>query len=268
MDSLEYAMQGREPAVRTHGPRERRAGRHAARVSAEPIPLARPDVGAARGGAGAARCCAPAACRSGRCSTASSSDFARLARAPRRGRGLERHRRAAPRRARARLGTGRRGRHEPAQLRGVRQLHALRGREAGLLRHRPAHAEHGSAGRRGGLRRAYRGAAAGAHLRLPGRHGARSRSSRAPRGLGIVEDACEALGAVDADGVRVGARGHPAAFGFYANKQLVTGEGGMLTSRRRRGARAGAQRAQPGARRATWTGSRTTASASTTGCPT
>jgi perosamine synthetase len=48
-------------------------------------------------------------------------------------------------------------------------------------------------------------------------------------GLPIVEDACEALGAVHADGVRVGARGHPAAFGFYANKQLVTGEGGMVT---------------------------------------
>jgi perosamine synthetase len=49
------------------------------------------------------------------------------------------------------------------------------------------------------------------------------------RGLGVVEDACEALGAVDASGVRVGAAGNPAAFGFYANKQLVTGEGGMLT---------------------------------------
>jgi perosamine synthetase len=48
-------------------------------------------------------------------------------------------------------------------------------------------------------------------------------------GLPIVEDACEALGAVHADGVPVGGRGHPAAFGFYANKQLVTGEGGMLT---------------------------------------
>jgi perosamine synthetase len=48
-------------------------------------------------------------------------------------------------------------------------------------------------------------------------------------GLPIVEDACEALGAVHADGVPVGGRGHPAAFGFYANKQLTTGEGGMLT---------------------------------------
>jgi perosamine synthetase len=48
-------------------------------------------------------------------------------------------------------------------------------------------------------------------------------------GLPIVEDACEALGAVHADGTAVGGRGHPAAFGFYANKQLTTGEGGMLT---------------------------------------
>jgi perosamine synthetase len=47
--------------------------------------------------------------------------------------------------------------------------------------------------------------------------------------LAIVEDACEALGAVHADGPAVGARGHPAAFGFYANKQLTTGEGGMVT---------------------------------------
>ncbi|MEA2360499.1 MAG: perosamine synthetase [Solirubrobacteraceae bacterium] len=47
-------------------------------------------------------------------------------------------------------------------------------------------------------------------------------------GLPIVEDACEALGARHADGAAVGARGHPAAFGFYANKQLTTGEGGMV----------------------------------------
>lgn len=48
-------------------------------------------------------------------------------------------------------------------------------------------------------------------------------------GLPLVEDACEALGAVHADGVPVGGRGHPAVFGFYANKQLTTGEGGMIT---------------------------------------
>ncbi len=49
-------------------------------------------------------------------------------------------------------------------------------------------------------------------------------------GLPIVEDACEALGAVDADGIPVGGRGHPAVFGFYANKQIATGEGGMITT--------------------------------------
>jgi perosamine synthetase len=49
------------------------------------------------------------------------------------------------------------------------------------------------------------------------------------RGLEIVEDACEALGAVHADGTRVGARGQQAVFGFYANKQITTGEGGMIT---------------------------------------
>ena len=47
-------------------------------------------------------------------------------------------------------------------------------------------------------------------------------------GRPIVEDACEALGAVDADGITVGARGHPAVFAFYANKQMTTGEGGMV----------------------------------------
>jgi perosamine synthetase len=48
-------------------------------------------------------------------------------------------------------------------------------------------------------------------------------------GVPLVEDACEALGAEYADGGPVGGRGHPAVFGFYANKQLTTGEGGMIT---------------------------------------
>ena len=49
-------------------------------------------------------------------------------------------------------------------------------------------------------------------------------------GLPVVEDACEALGAVHADGTVVGSRGNPAVFAFYANKQLTTGEGGMVVS--------------------------------------
>jgi dTDP-4-amino-4,6-dideoxygalactose transaminase len=51
----------------------------------------------------------------------------------------------------------------------------------------------------------------------------------APNGLAIVEDACEALGAQHDDCREVGSRGNPAVFGFYANKQLTTGEGGMVT---------------------------------------
>jgi perosamine synthetase len=47
-------------------------------------------------------------------------------------------------------------------------------------------------------------------------------------GLGLLEDACEALGARDSDGRLVGSRGNLATFAFYANKQLTTGEGGMI----------------------------------------
>ena len=49
-------------------------------------------------------------------------------------------------------------------------------------------------------------------------------------GLWIVEDSCEALGAVHADGTPVGARGHLSVFGFYPNKQITTGEGGVVVS--------------------------------------
>jgi perosamine synthetase len=48
--------------------------------------------------------------------------------------------------------------------------------------------------------------------------------------LGLLEDACEALGAVDSEGRNVGSRGNLAVFAFYANKQMTTGEGGMITS--------------------------------------
>jgi perosamine synthetase len=46
--------------------------------------------------------------------------------------------------------------------------------------------------------------------------------------LGILEDACEAIGAVDSEGRRVGTRGNLATFAFYANKQMTTGEGGVI----------------------------------------
>jgi perosamine synthetase len=53
----------------------------------------------------------------------------------------------------------------------------------------------------------------------------------AKHGLGILEDACEALGAIDSEGRKVGARGNLATFAFYANKQMTTGEGGMIVPR-------------------------------------
>ncbi len=49
------------------------------------------------------------------------------------------------------------------------------------------------------------------------------------RGLVLVDDACEALGAVY-KGRRIGAQGQDAVFAFYPNKQITTGEGGMVTT--------------------------------------
>jgi perosamine synthetase len=47
-------------------------------------------------------------------------------------------------------------------------------------------------------------------------------------GLGMLEDSCEALGAIDSEGRMVGTRGNFSTFAFYANKQMTTGEGGMI----------------------------------------
>jgi perosamine synthetase len=52
----------------------------------------------------------------------------------------------------------------------------------------------------------------------------------ADRALWLVEDACEALGAMHADGTPVGGRGNLSVFAFYGNKQLTTGEGGAVVS--------------------------------------
>jgi len=49
-------------------------------------------------------------------------------------------------------------------------------------------------------------------------------------GLAMLEDAAQALGAVDARGQKIGTSGNPAVFAFYPNKQMTTGEGGVLVS--------------------------------------
>jgi perosamine synthetase len=48
--------------------------------------------------------------------------------------------------------------------------------------------------------------------------------------LGMLEDACQALGAIDTTGARIGTDGNLATFAFYANKQMTTGEGGILVT--------------------------------------
>jgi perosamine synthetase len=48
-------------------------------------------------------------------------------------------------------------------------------------------------------------------------------------GLAIVEDGAEALGAVR-QGRKIGTHGSPTIFAFYPNKQMTTGEGGIVTT--------------------------------------
>ncbi len=52
----------------------------------------------------------------------------------------------------------------------------------------------------------------------------------ARHGLGLLEDACESLGATDSESRRVGTRGNLATFAVYPNKQMTTGEGGVIVA--------------------------------------
>lgn len=49
--------------------------------------------------------------------------------------------------------------------------------------------------------------------------------------LAVIEDACEALGA-EFNGQKVGSFGDLTVFAFYPNKQITTGEGGVVVTRR------------------------------------
>ena len=51
------------------------------------------------------------------------------------------------------------------------------------------------------------------------------------RRLAVIEDSCEALGA-ESRGRKAGSFGEAGCFGFYPNKQMTTGEGGMILTDR------------------------------------
>ena len=124
---------------------------------------------------------------------------------------------------------GRRGDHLALLVRRLGELRDLRGRDAGLRRHRSAHAQPRSGGGRGGdHRRARRRSSPSTSSATPASSTSCARSATR-HGLALVEDACEALGA-RYKGRPLGSHGHPAVFAFYPNKQITTGEGGAVTT--------------------------------------
>ena len=185
--------------------RRRRAARRAGRTRRRPERRADPAGAAgrrpARGGAGAARCCARAACRWGRCSSASSASSRPGSGTDGRGGRLERDRGAAPRRAGARVGhAGDEVVTTPFSF--VASANCLLYEDATpvFCDIDPRHAEHRSASGRGGLRAAHGRAAAGPHVRLPGRHGGARGARRRSAGSASWRTPARRSGAVDAAG--------------------------------------------------------------------
>ena len=147
----------------------------------------------------------------------------------------------------------------PVQLRGLGQLPALRGRRAGLLRHRPAHAEHRPGGRRGGGGRPHDRPAAGAHLRLPGRHAglrAAGRRARAVDRRGRVRGARRRARRRHAGGR---AR-QPRHLRLLPQQAADHGGGGSAGRRPAPRSRSGSTASATRAARPTWAGSTTTGS--------
>jgi perosamine synthetase len=69
---------------------------------------------------------------------------------------------------------------------------------------------------------------------------ARALSAGRERPIHVIEDACEALGA-DVHGQKAGTLADAGLFAFYPNKQITTGEGGMLVTPNEKIARKAAQ---------------------------
>ena len=223
-------------------------GRTRPRVT-DVIPLARPLDRRARGGARARGAALGAAVARARCWPRSSSAFAASLGADARLGGLERHGRPAPRHPRRRA-SSRATRSSPRRSASWRRPTACSTRarspvfcdiDPRTLNIDPDAAD--AARRRSAPPACCRCTSSATRPTCR-----RSSGCRASCGLWIVEDACEALGAVHADGTPVGARGNLRVFGFYPNKQITTGEGGAVVSPVGRGQGAHRLRAQPGPR--------------------
>ena len=93
----------------------------------------------------------------------------------------------------------------------------------------PRHAEPRPAGGRGGGRRSARARCCRCTSSATRPTCRRSSGSPARTAWRSSRTPARRSARVHADGTPVGGRGHPAVFGFYANKQLTTGEGGMVT---------------------------------------
>ncbi len=73
----------------------------------------------------------------------------------------------------------------------------------------------------------------------------RLRSMADSKGIALIEDACEAIGS-EVGGKKAGTLGDVGAFAFYPNKQITTGEGGMLVTQRSKTCGTRAQNAESG----------------------
>ena len=138
--------------------------------------------------------------------------------------------------------------HEPVLVRRLGQRGAVRARAAGVRRHRPGHAQPRPGGRRGGGHASARGRCCRCTSSATPPTCRRSSDRRAARPGDRRGRLRGARGAPRRRHARSAARGHPAVFGFYANKQLTTGEGGMVTLGDARAEGADRLRAQPGPR--------------------
>ena len=240
---------------------------HAARVSVSRVTRGDParPAGARRRARRSAcsRCCARAGCRSARCWPSSSR------RSPR----------ASARAHASAVSSGTAGLHlalravgvsdgdevvtTPVLVRRQRQRRRLRARAAGVRRHRPGDAEPRPRRRRRGGHRAHGGAAAGPHLRLPGRH-AGVRAARAADRRGRLRGARRRPRRRRAGRRRAATR--PCSLLRQQAADDRRGRDGHARPTRR--SRSGSTPSATRAARPTWTGSTTTGSASTTACRT